>query len=822
MAQVLETRTDGSVALYIDGDLQFDSRDERVYHEALALPAVALAAMRFPGAGLRVLVCGGGDGLAVRELLKCAAVSHVDVVDLSAEIVALARTELAGLDGGSLDDPRVTVHIGDAWRFVEAGSSARPAYHLVICDLTVPQDAAGARLQGTAWYGRLRAVLLARGVLAANGVSPSAHPRAAWIIANSIRAAGLYVRPYRVAIPSFSAAGYGPDWAFMLASTLAVKRSEVIALRLPAGREVLAEGDALTRLFRFPAAFGAMRNQVPAAADGSAALLAALRDEAPLPRPALRGWDSLHARLGPRGLPPVTANTVLPAALSGGLGWAATGADEEAILGAVLELMPSLHRGQTSEMVAAFVEEPRRFLSGIDLDGLVRALLARASELPRRLVAELRHLRQWLRRFAADRDRVLTLGLRVMSVVALVVIFANLMLPDAVYGKGGEAGASNATSAPAASSLSRPAHAVDTSGAAPELATARGFQSSKLGTVSSVDETGTLYPTRSYRYFGPYYGYGGYNRYHTGGGSSADGQPKVANAAYKLTPETDVLGEGEVAVNLTDNWYLLLGPEATAVIDRSSGEVAVFLQRDPTQAWRASRELDRQRLGLVQSASQKDDWISWFSWLDFLPGSSDDRDEAKNLRTMAARLETARENLGPVPDAAPGATAAPVAGAVELFSGAWIVPDGSALAILLPDGPAFMDGKAWYRDPAATAQVDRPYPEKFRAMVKAFLTESVTNQGARAQRLAGDLGQLQRDLALLEADRVAYTALQNTMPAGEKVDYGSGQLPLSEALQRTFDDITRTQQLIDRTQSEIKALPTESILAQKLLKVFGG
>src|SRR5258708_24506190 len=97
MAFWLERRADGSCALLIDGDLQFDSRDERLYHEALVLPALALVEGRSERP-LDVLICGGGDGLAAREALKAARVRRLDLVDYDAELVAFARSELAALN----------------------------------------------------------------------------------------------------------------------------------------------------------------------------------------------------------------------------------------------------------------------------------------------------------------------------------------------------------------------------------------------------------------------------------------------------------------------------------------------------------------------------------------------------------------------------------------------------------------------------------------------------------------------------------------------------------------------------------------------------
>ena len=68
---VLE-RLPGRLRLYLGGDLQFDTADEAIYHERLAHPALMAARARFSGP-LDVLVLGGGDGLAVRELLLQAA-----------------------------------------------------------------------------------------------------------------------------------------------------------------------------------------------------------------------------------------------------------------------------------------------------------------------------------------------------------------------------------------------------------------------------------------------------------------------------------------------------------------------------------------------------------------------------------------------------------------------------------------------------------------------------------------------------------------------------------------------------------------------------
>src|SRR4051812_23304420 len=108
----LDERADGGFALYIDGDFQFDTADEAIYHESLALPALCLARQARPD-GLRVLICGGGDGLALRECLRFPGVASVDLVDYDPSIVELARTRFAEVNASAFEDARVTVHFRD-------------------------------------------------------------------------------------------------------------------------------------------------------------------------------------------------------------------------------------------------------------------------------------------------------------------------------------------------------------------------------------------------------------------------------------------------------------------------------------------------------------------------------------------------------------------------------------------------------------------------------------------------------------------------------------------------------------------------------------
>src|SRR5919202_6435197 len=416
MTILLDQRNDGSLALFIDGDLQFDSRDERIYHEALALPALAVAARRSSGP-LRALICGGGDGLCARELLKSLRITKLDLVDYDATMLALARGDLQSLNDGSLFDPRVSVHIADATVFVAGALRDGARYDLIVSDLTVPHDLDGSRLHSVDWYASLRELLSDEGILAVNAASPSGSADAYWSIYNSMRAAGLYPRPYRVALPSFAAQGYGADWGFFVAARQPIAAADLDgALPLPAPRIALRSVEQLRRCFLFPPASAVRREHALPVRAGSGLLLHYLDNSPPVTDAPTTDWTSLSFLVDPVPCPPVDAGDhLLPPELRDELqAPLARTVDEQVLLRRVLDLMPALDYAQTRAMIGTFLEEPARFLAAIDLRGLVDRLLARAAELPRRLRAELRLLARRLKTFTGNPVGLFRLGMRIV------------------------------------------------------------------------------------------------------------------------------------------------------------------------------------------------------------------------------------------------------------------------------------------------------------------------------------------------------------------------------------------------------------------------
>jgi spermidine synthase len=203
--RVVVTEHGGAFELFLNGNLQLSSRDEYRYHEALVHPAMSVATSR-----RRVLVGGGGDGLAVREILKWPEVEHVTVVDIDRDVTELGRTypPLRALNGGSFSDPRVRVVNEDAMRFfAETHLSA----DVVILDFPDPGTYSIGKLYSAEMYRRVKQRLAPGGAVVVQSSSPFLAPSTFWCIVRTLQAAGFQVRPYQAFVPSFGV------WGFALA-----------------------------------------------------------------------------------------------------------------------------------------------------------------------------------------------------------------------------------------------------------------------------------------------------------------------------------------------------------------------------------------------------------------------------------------------------------------------------------------------------------------------------------------------------------------------------------------------------------------------------
>jgi spermidine synthase len=441
MSMLLERREDSSLAFFLDGDLQFDSVDEHIYHEGLALPALMIAESRGKNA-LRALIIGGGDGLTARELLKSQRLEKIDLVDYDSEVLQLARTKFAELNRNSLEDNRLAVTVEDARIFVKRALDAGIQYDVIVSDLTSPDNVEGAQLHSIEFYQQLSSLLTENGCLAVNTASPSGTPEAYWSIYNSILASKLNPRAYRIVLPSFAEQSYGADWGLIVASRRLIDASEIGGLEFAQSNRFLTGAAVLRDLFTLPAAVMARQATVAAGSGTSDVLVHYLRNSVAITADDAQPVDTLSLDLATLAAPAIeTKSFLLPIELRQALvEWKPEPGQEEQITQQIFELMPALNRHQTREMVNDFLNKPAAFLQAINLGELVNELLRRAKELPVLLRDELVILRDKLADYAQDKEELLGLGLRSLAVVALVVIIGNLMYPDAVYAKGRHGG----------------------------------------------------------------------------------------------------------------------------------------------------------------------------------------------------------------------------------------------------------------------------------------------------------------------------------------------------------------------------------------------
>jgi spermidine synthase len=233
--RIVLTKWKDDVRLFLSSHLQFSSRDEYRYHEALVHPGLASV----EGAR-RVLVLGGGDGLAAREILKYPDLESVTLVDLDPEMTKLFSTHpfLKTLNANSLNSPRVHVINQDAFPWLQ---SASEMYDFAVVDFPDPTNFSLGKLYTTAFYRLLAKHLNAHGMAVVQSTSPLFARQSYWCIVETLAQAGMKTYPYHVYVPSFG------EWGFVLAGQNAYEPPA----SLPQGLKFLSTAN-VAQLFTFP------------------------------------------------------------------------------------------------------------------------------------------------------------------------------------------------------------------------------------------------------------------------------------------------------------------------------------------------------------------------------------------------------------------------------------------------------------------------------------------------------------------------------------------------------------------------------------------
>lgn len=233
--------------LYLDGGLQYSSRDEYRYTESLVYPALGPETKS-------VLILGGGDGLAARELLKMPNIERIVQIELDPDVINAARTVLREDNGGSLDDPRVHLVTADAFAWLheyarslaDGGQGQGERFDAIYADLPDPDSAVLAKLYSQEFYGLIRGVAAPGAKLVVQAGSPFSTPQAYWRTNSTIQAAGWVTTPYHVHVPTFG------DWGFVLAQVASgseAPSAETLNVQLRAPEVTLFDGAPPLKFF---------------------------------------------------------------------------------------------------------------------------------------------------------------------------------------------------------------------------------------------------------------------------------------------------------------------------------------------------------------------------------------------------------------------------------------------------------------------------------------------------------------------------------------------------------------------------------------------
>jgi spermidine synthase len=209
--RIVITKQSRDLRLFLNSNLQFSSIDEYRYHEALVHPV--LAALRDPR---KVLILGGGDGLALREVLKYPSVETVTLVDLDPAMTRLFASNplLTELNDGSLLSSRLAVVNKDAFLWLREihNSADRPVFDAIIIDIPDPSNFSVGKLYSLTFFKMLHDIIHRNSLVVVQSTSPFVARKSFWCINNTLEAAKFLTAPYHVYVPSFG------EWGYVVAS----------------------------------------------------------------------------------------------------------------------------------------------------------------------------------------------------------------------------------------------------------------------------------------------------------------------------------------------------------------------------------------------------------------------------------------------------------------------------------------------------------------------------------------------------------------------------------------------------------------------------
>ncbi len=204
--RIVLTKKGKVLRLFLNGNLQFSSDDEYRYHEALVHPGLAA----LPNAK-NILVMGGGDGLAVREILRYPQIQSVTLVDLDKGMTSLfqSNTMLLNLNQRSLLSPKVKIVNADAFGWIR---EQKRKFDFIVVDFPDPSNFSVGKLYTNSFYRLVKTLLAQNGIIVVQSTSPYVAPKSYWTVDKTLRSVGFHTVPYHNYVPSFG------DWGYIMAT----------------------------------------------------------------------------------------------------------------------------------------------------------------------------------------------------------------------------------------------------------------------------------------------------------------------------------------------------------------------------------------------------------------------------------------------------------------------------------------------------------------------------------------------------------------------------------------------------------------------------
>lgn len=234
--RIVITKAPHDLRLFLNNNLQFSSRDEYRYHEALVHPA--LAAIKNPR---HVLILGGGDGLAAREILKYPSIEDITLVDLDPAMTKLfsGNELLTNLNKNVFASPKMHLVNGDAFLWLKEHTNKQ--FDFIVVDFPDPSNYSIGKLYSLSFYHLLNQVISEHGRIVVQSTSPFVARKSYWCVNNTLAAAGFVTTPYHAYVPSFG------EWGFVMAG----KANFFPSASYPAGLKFVTP-DTTNLMLHFP------------------------------------------------------------------------------------------------------------------------------------------------------------------------------------------------------------------------------------------------------------------------------------------------------------------------------------------------------------------------------------------------------------------------------------------------------------------------------------------------------------------------------------------------------------------------------------------